>query len=132
MATLRVRAYNVHFGDAILVTVPDQGTTRHVLIDVGNVLSKEGGDDTVFKPVVEDVLKELGGKPLDLYVMTHEHLDHVQGLYYAATTHALQLKADWAWLTASAAPDYYTKHPEAKKKLELLRTAYAALRERMD
>ena len=51
MDTLRVRAYNVRFGDAILVTVPDRDpatdktTTRHILIDVGNVLSKEGGDD---------------------------------------------------------------------------------------
>src|SRR5206468_9988158 len=54
---LRVRLYNVRFGDAILVTVPDRDpatnvvTKRHILIDVGNVLNKEGGDDTVFKPV---------------------------------------------------------------------------------
>ena len=32
-------------------------TTRHILIDVGNVLSKEGGDDSVFKPVVDDYLE---------------------------------------------------------------------------
>ena len=61
--TLRVRVYNVRFGDAILVTVPiaipppARSTTRHILIDVGNVpASKEGGDDTVFKPVVDDIL----------------------------------------------------------------------------
>ena len=40
--TLRVRLYNVHFGDAILVIVPDRDpktkkvTTRRILIDVGN------------------------------------------------------------------------------------------------
>ena len=68
MDELRVRAYNVRFGDAILVTVPDRDaatgktTTRHILIDVGNVLNKEGGADTVFKPVLDDVIKELGGR----------------------------------------------------------------------
>jgi hypothetical protein len=133
---IRVRIYNVRFGDGILVTVPDKNpgdgstTQRHILIDVGNALGTAGGDDTVFKPVVDDILAQLGGKPLDLYIMTHEHLDHVQGLYHAATKSfaAGQLKtrldAQYAWLTASAAANYYTTHPDSKKQLDLLRSAY--------
>lgn len=113
---LRVRLYNIRFGDAVLVTVPDNGTTRHILIDVGNVLSGKGGDDTVFKPVVEAIKAELDGKPLDLYVMTHEHMDHIQGLFFAKEKAAVELDVDFAWITASAAPDYYDKHPDAKKK----------------
>ena len=113
---LRIRLYNVRFGDAVLVTVPDNGTTRHILIDVGNVLAGEGGLDAVFKPVVEDIEAELGGKPLDLYVMTHEHMDHIQGLPFAKEKAALELDVDFAWITASAAPDYYDTHPNAKKK----------------
>ena len=113
---LRVRLYNIRFGDAVLVTVPDNGTTRHILIDVGNVLSGKGGDDTVFKPVVEAIKAELDGKPLDLYVMTHEHMDHIQGLFFAKEKAAVELDVDFAWITASAAPDYYDKHPNAKKK----------------
>ncbi len=128
--TLRVRLYNVGFGDAILVTIPDRDpatkatTTRHLLIDVGNVLQGSGGDDKLFQPVIADVLKELAERPLDLYVMTHEHLDHVQGLYHTATKHFPDLKerlqTSYAWLTASAEPDYYDRHEKAKKKkLEL-------------
>jgi hypothetical protein len=113
---LRVRLYNVRFGDAVLVTVPDHGQTRHILIDVGNVLSGKGGDDTVFKPVVEAIKAELGGKPLDLYVMTHEHMDHIQGLPFAKEKAGLELDVDYAWITASAAPDYYDRHPNARKK----------------
>ena len=113
---LRVRLYNIRFGDAVLFTVPDNGTTRHILIDVGNVLSGKGGDDSVFKPVVEAIEAELGGKPLDLYVMTHEHMDHIQGLPFAKEKAALELDVDFAWITASAAPDYYDTHPNAKKK----------------
>lgn len=128
MSKLIVRAYNVHFGDAILVIVPDRDpatkkeTVRHILIDVGNVLNKEGGDDSVFEPVVRDILRELDGRPLDLYVMTHEHLDHVQGLYHAESkvfpTGELRKKLDvqYAWLTASSATDYYERFPDAKKE----------------
>lgn len=129
--TLTVRLYNVRFGDAVLITVPDRDpktekvTTRRILIDVGNVKAGEGGDDKVFKPVLESILHELGGAPLDLYVMTHQHMDHVQGLPYAgwkvfpAGELAKRLAPQYVWLTASAAPDYYDRHPEAKKqKLE--------------
>jgi hypothetical protein len=135
---LTVRIYNVRFGDAILVTVPDRDpgsgvtTKRRILIDVGNAPkvagSGEGGEDKVFEPVVASILDELDDKPLDLYVMTHEHLDHVQGLFYAAKKlPALdfdnRFKVNRVWLTASAHPDYYDedKHPNArKKKLEFM------------
>lgn len=137
--SIRIRVYNVRFGDAILVTVPDRDpetditTTRHILFDVGNVLSGEGGADTVFEPVVADILRVLDGNPLDLYVMTHEHLDHVQGLYYAATKLYEKgelkklLDTQYAWLSASAALDYYDTHPEAKKQKLALDAAYKAI-----
>jgi beta-lactamase superfamily II metal-dependent hydrolase len=128
---LVVRMYNIRFGDAILVTVPDkdpatgQTTTRRVLIDVGNAPkaagTAQGGSDEVFEAVIRDILDQLDGQPLDLYLMTHEHLDHVQGLFFASAKLpgldlARRLKIEHVWLTASAAPDYYDKHPEAKKQ----------------
>ena len=118
------------------MTVPDRDpangelTRRNILIDVGNSLSKAGGVDDVFKPVVEDIVKELRGRPLDLYVMTHEHLDHVQGLLHAErkvyTSESLKdrLNVDTAWFTASAAKDYYERHPDAKRKKQALTEAY--------
>jgi hypothetical protein len=138
MDALRVRVYNVRFGDAILISVPDappggSPVLRHILIDVGNSLKTEGGLDTVFGPVMQDVLKELGGHPLDLYVMTHEHLDHVQGLLYSqkkvlknkSLKDALQVC--YAWLTRSAHPNYYTPNTEeynekAKKRKDMVET----------
>ena len=141
MDTLRVRMYNVLFGDAILVSVPDRDAnekvkTRHILIDVGNVLPEsKGGADEVFEPVVKNILEELDGQPLDLYVMTHEHLDHIQGLPYAESKFYKksqgqlrnQLKTRRAWLTASSACDYYDKHPEAKKQHLEFASAYAGI-----
>ncbi|MEO5579169.1 MAG: hypothetical protein ABIR58_00810 [Gemmatimonadaceae bacterium] len=136
MASLRVRVYNVLFGDAILVTVPDRDpktrktTTRHILIDVGNVLSGGGGLDKVFQPAIDDIIAELKGKPLDLYVMTHEHLDHIQGLFHVSSRiypdgeFETKFAVRFAWLTGSAADDYFDTHPEAKKKKKRFDAAY--------
>ncbi len=129
MAKLRVRVYNVRFGDAVLVTIPDRAPNgsvakRHMLIDVGNVLSGAGGADELFRPVLADIQKQLAGQPLDLYVMTHEHLDHIQGLFYGAEKLGVRFNVTHAWLTASAAPDYYDTHPEAKRKRLQMEAAY--------
>lgn len=122
--TLTIRAYNVRFGDAFLISVPDDRgqddpppaagepadkIMRHILIDVGNALTKPGGSDEVFEPVVKDILQHLNGSPVDLYIMTHEHMDHIQGLLAANKKHGLTVNARYSWLTGSAAPDYYTR-----------------------
>ena len=146
MNRLRIRAYNVQFGDAILVSFPDRGPggvekIKHILIDVGNVLfKKRGGADDVFKPVVEDVLRELDGEPLDLYVMTHEHLDHVQGLRYAESKLYRgyddelkdKLSPKFTWMTKSSQPGYYDEHEQAKKKSLMLRGIYDKIDGYMD
>lgn len=120
--TLTVRAYNVRFGDAFLISFPDKrsaddppamGTEdsekimRHILIDVGNALSTAGGTDEVFEPIVKDIINVLNGRPVDLYIMTHEHMDHIQGLLAAKKKHNLAITANCSWLTASAEEGYY-------------------------
>jgi beta-lactamase superfamily II metal-dependent hydrolase len=118
MSNLRVRAYNVLQGDAFLITVPDKDNNsvehkRYILIDVGNLNSNK-----CYKDVVKDIRK-VTNKKVDLYVMTHEHFDHVEGLYYAKKSLSLKLKADYAWLTASADPNYYQNHPDSRRALDL-------------
>ena len=132
MATLRVRVYNVFFGDAILLRIPEvdadgQEIILNVLIDVGNAMAGGGGDDRIFAPVLADIQRELGGEPLDLYVMTHEHMDHVQGLLYGAQKLGIEIKARTVWMTASSAPDYYDRFPDAKKKRVLAIAAREAI-----
>lgn len=129
MSALTVVAYNVLFGDAILVSVPERvrGRTilRHVLIDVGNVLAGAGSTSArVFGDVIADVRARLDGRPLDLYVMTHEHMDHVQGLLRARDAGYALPRIDYAWLTASAAPAYYDRHTKARKQLALHQAAF--------
>jgi phosphoribosyl 1,2-cyclic phosphodiesterase len=119
---LRIRIYNVLFGDAILLTIPEvddagREVTVNVLIDVGNALAGQAGRNEVFKPVLENIRDELGGKPLDLYIMTHEHMDHVQGLLHGAKKLGIEFKARHLWMTASSAGEaYYDRFPKAKQK----------------
>jgi hypothetical protein len=124
MATLRVRVYNVLFGDAILLSIPEldaegREITLHVLIDIGNAMAGSGGDDSIFAPVLANIQAELAGAPLDLYVMTHEHMDHVQGLLYGARKLGIEIKARTVWMTASSAPDYYDRFQNARKRRSL-------------
>lgn len=131
-AKLRIRMYNILLGDAILVSVPDadngKAKTRHILIDFGQKANREGSDKTLFEPIYADILKQLDGEPLDLYVMTHEHLDHNQGLLYAFKNGghdvAGELKVRHVWMTASAAIGYYDRFPEAEKQKKLALAAY--------
>jgi beta-lactamase superfamily II metal-dependent hydrolase len=137
MASLTVRVYDVRFGDAVLITIsePAAGHTvrRNILIDFGNALATQGqgGSDVVFEPVIDDILGRLAGEPLDLYVMTHEHLDHVQGLFYSFVNLKKSLKARQVWLTGSADPDYYTSHPDARKLRIAALYAYQLTRARL-
>lgn len=131
-ASLRIRAYNVEFGDAILITIPDEDDagnpkSRHLLIDVGNKNGKKGGNK-VFVPVVDAIHEAIAPDGIDLYVMTHEHLDHVEGLAEYVKTHpALPFAIHRVWMTASAAPDYAARFPDAVREKKKKRSLYYAL-----
>jgi hypothetical protein len=143
MDSLTVRMYNVRFGDAVLVSIPDAengvSKMRYILIDVGNALSKEGGKDFVFKPVIDDIAATIGDAQIDLYIMTHEHLDHIQGLFYGEVKEGLpRLPIKSAWLPASSEAGYYDKDwPEVddegnplgapRKHLAMLESNYWAI-----
>lgn len=125
---VRVRLYNILLGDAILVTIPTR-PKQHILIDVGNKPAGVGANKSLFEPILRNIIEELDGRPLDLYISTHEHMDHVQGLLYASEKLEIDiketLKPQYVWMSGSAHPDYYETHEEAKKKRSLALAAYS-------
>jgi beta-lactamase superfamily II metal-dependent hydrolase len=76
---VKIRMYNVGFGDCFLVTVPTTDGPRRLLFDCGSI--KLGG------PAMDDILEQLwqdctdsDGQPtIDVVVATHRHKDHVSG-----------------------------------------------------
>src|SRR5882672_8450898 len=77
---IRIRMYDVGFGDCILVTVDQADTPWRMLIDCG--VHPSGVSAHSIASIVEDIITEIttGGTPrLDLVVATHRHRDHVSG-----------------------------------------------------
>jgi hypothetical protein len=75
--SITLRAYNVLFGDALLVSWDEDDGAHHAWVDFGNF---HNDANAVFEMVYNDVLTRTGGK-LDLLVITHRHLDHMEGFF---------------------------------------------------
>ena len=79
--TVRVRMYNVGFGDCLLFFIPTEAGERTMLVDCGSHMS---GVVTPLSTVTADLLAAVGtsasGKPrIDIVVATHRHYDHISG-----------------------------------------------------
>jgi beta-lactamase superfamily II metal-dependent hydrolase len=80
---LRVRMYNVGFGDSFLCEFPRPGAPFRVLIDCGAHTAGYPRDDWRPEDVVDNIISDItadGGDPvIDVVVGTHRHQDHVVG-----------------------------------------------------
>ncbi len=71
--------YDVGQGLAVLVDLPDG---RHILVDAADGPRREGcGDvcDRAHAHLLERLRTDLGGAPLDMLWITHQHSDHIGG-----------------------------------------------------
>ncbi|MDQ7878235.1 hypothetical protein Q9R08_09655 [Microbacterium sp. QXD-8] len=82
---VRVRMYQVGFGDCFLVSVeydaplPDGRDERHILIDFGTSHSPREGMARGRMGDVAALIEEHTGGELDVLVVTHRHRDHLRG-----------------------------------------------------
>jgi beta-lactamase superfamily II metal-dependent hydrolase len=76
---LRIRMYNVGFGDAFLVRLPTSDGERTMLIDCGQHM---GGIANPMNAVLDDLIASVtvNGTPrIDIVIATHRHFDHISG-----------------------------------------------------
>lgn len=82
---VRVRMYQVGFGDCFLVSVeydtplPDGRDARHILIDYGTSHSPREGMARGRMGDVAALIEQHTGGELDVLVVTHRHRDHLRG-----------------------------------------------------
>ena len=108
--TIQIRGYVVGFGDCILLRLPDGSQVRHVLIDFGRAPNDPTSLER-FPDIARDIEKQCNGK-LDLLVVTHEHLDHLEGFYREREIFN-RMQIERVWMGLPSHPDYYKDFPKA-------------------
>src|SRR5262245_18109836 len=77
-SSVRIRMYNVGFGDCFLLTFEYPGKAHHVLVDYGSTAAPKNGPKNYMRLVADDVARESGDK-LRALIATHPHHDHISG-----------------------------------------------------
>jgi hypothetical protein len=123
-ATIQIRGYVVGFGDCIFLRLPDGAEVRHVLIDFGRAPNDPSSLER-FPDIACDIEKHCNGI-LDLLVVTHEHLDHLEGFYREREIFN-RMQIGQVWMSLPSHPNYYTDFPKARlqKKLRDGLTSFA-------
>lgn len=77
---VRIRMYNVGFGDCFLLFVPaPDGRERKILIDCGSIKSGKRPFDEIVDAVFKDIGEPNDTPHIDLLIATHRHKDHITG-----------------------------------------------------
>jgi beta-lactamase superfamily II metal-dependent hydrolase len=99
--SVRIRMYNVGFGDCFLITFLDKEQERRILIDCGSVSAGPRPMPKVVKSVISDCTGIDGAARIDVVIATHRHRDHVSGF------------ADSAWRDVEVGEVWmpWTEHP---------------------
>lgn len=75
---LRIRSYEVGFGDCFLLTFTYASVERHLLVDFGSTGQPQGAAPGLFLKIAADIARTTNGK-LTAIVATHRHADHISG-----------------------------------------------------
>jgi beta-lactamase superfamily II metal-dependent hydrolase len=79
-AAIRVRMYDVGFGDAFLLLFPDgELRPRRVLVDCGSVAKNQLPMADIVTKIINDVRDGDGVARIDVVIASHRHRDHVSG-----------------------------------------------------
>lgn len=123
----RLRAYNVGFGDCLLLSLTyDDETKRHVLIDFGTTERPTSAPSDHMKRIAENIALETNNK-LDVLIATHRHADHISGFGHSKAGPIIEgLKPDVVIQPWTEDPDLETDAREPATGAA--RNGHAALR----
>ena len=99
---IRVRMYDVGFGDCFMLWIPAAGRDRKVLIDCGSIAKRVKSIADIVEKVIEDATEEDGVARIDVVIATHRHRDHVSGFARAAWD---RVEVKEVWMPWTENPD---------------------------
>jgi hypothetical protein len=105
-----VRMYRLGHGDCFLIAFPREGggTPYYVMIDCGYKPGSNSADYFDIARPIGDVVKHLHeacGGHLDLVILTHEHQDHLNGLWKKTKPYFEEFEIEEAWVAWTEDPD---------------------------
>lgn len=114
MASIKIRMYNVGFGDCFLVTIPNGPKPLRVLFDCGSIGAAPGiSMDKVVAQLFADATDPGSSDPrIDVIVGTHRHRDHVSG-FAKPGWEKVQVKEVWM---------PWTEHPTDPEAIRIRNT----------
>jgi beta-lactamase superfamily II metal-dependent hydrolase len=102
---VRIRMYNVGFGDCFLLTLPTPNGDRNVVIDCGSVKAKVHDIGKVADQVIADVKDASGKARIDVLILSHRHRDHLSGFADAARWQDVEVGEVWMpWVESRTDP----------------------------
>lgn len=80
-SAVRVRMYDIGFGDCFLVIFPTREGKKKVLIDCGQIKKHRKSTKDIVQRLIADIAAEDedGLARLDVVIATHRHADHISG-----------------------------------------------------
>lgn len=101
-----VRMYRQGHGDCFLLAMPRDGggDPVYVLIDCGY---KPGSPTYLHNKPIGEIVEHIGestGRHLDLMILTHEHQDHLNGIWKATKPYFDDFQIDEAWVAWTEDP----------------------------
>lgn len=103
--SIRIRMYNVGFGDCFLLVLPTVDGPKKVAIDCGSLKNKNHSIQAISDRLIADVTDADGVPRIDVLVMSHRHADHISG-YTNPKWAAVEVGEVWMpWLESREDPD---------------------------
>src|SRR4051794_23702725 len=103
---VRVRMYRQGHGDCFLLVLPRDGGGEpvYVLIDCGYKPGSPGYLKNKTNQEIVDNIAEATDRHLDLMILTHEHQDHLNGIWKETNPYFGDFQIDEAWLAWTEDP----------------------------
>lgn len=120
-ASIRIRMYNVGFGDCFLLQIPTDAGPKRIVIDCGSLKNKHYNIKQISDQLIKDVTDPDGVPRIDVLVMSHRHADHISGFTNERWA-AVEVGEIWMpWIESPTDPEakkLWKKQKEQAKALQ--------------